>query len=424
MKKAAFFTLGCKVNQYETQAMTEQFIKNGYEICDFSEYADVYVVNSCTVTATGDKKSRQALRRGKKTNPDAVCVLAGCYAQHLTADEAKDLGADVVIGTGNKGQVVELVQKAMSEKTQQIKVDSLGGHRVFEETPISQFDNKTRAVVKIQDGCDRFCSYCIIPYVRGPIRSRPVDSLKREVKRLADAGFKEIVLSGIQVAAYGTDIGGITLADAIEESAKENNIERIRLSSMEVVAITDEFMKRVYNTGKLCQSFHLSLQSGCDSVLKRMNRRYDTKKYLESLELIRKYYPDAAITTDVIVGFPGETDDEFDKSLKFAEKAGFSKMHVFPYSKREGTKAALMDGQLEKHIKEERVKKMMTLDEILHERFLKSIENNTYNVLFEREVKKGIYEGYTENYIEVYKHSDTDISGKILQLSDIGKYFL
>ena len=416
MRKAAFYTLGCKVNQYETQAMMDLFSKNGFELCDFHQTADVYVINSCTVTGTGDKKSRQAVHRAKRQNPDSVVVLAGCYAQSLSEGEAKKLGADILLGTGKKNNVLEIVQKVLQEKKPIMLVDELSEHRIFEETPISSYQDKTRALLKIQDGCDRYCSYCIIPYVRGPVRSRQMEEIVKECTRLSQAGFQEVVLTGIQVAAYGSDLGKGSLIEVIEQVSAVKGIKRIRLSSLECVAITEDFLKRAKATGKLCPSFHLSLQSGSDSVLERMNRRYRTERYEKVVSLIRQFYPDAGITTDVIVGFPGETEEEFQQSLQFVEKIRFSQVHVFPYSPRKGTKAAQMDQQLEKWIKEERAKKMSRLGERLHQEFIRSLWGKRYPVLFEQKNKEGAWEGFTPNYVNVFVKEE-DLGGKILEVT-------
>ncbi len=418
MKKVSFFTLGCRVNQYETEAMTEAFIKSGYEVADFNDVCDVYVVNSCTVTAMGDKKSRQAIRRAKRLAPESVTVIAGCYAQAMKKEGKTLKEADIILGTDMKGKAVEAVENYLKEKQQIVLVEDLNNHRTFCETPLTTYQAKTRAMLKIEDGCDRFCSYCIIPYVRGPVRSRNPKEIEKELKILGQNNFKEIVITGIQVAAYGKDLKeDISLIDIIEMAAAEKSIERIRLGSLEPVVITEEFMTRAKKTGKLCPSFHLSLQSGCDSVLKRMNRRYTTEEYKNAIDLIRKFYPDAGITTDIIVGFPGETEDEFKSSLEFAEKIAFSHIHVFPYSIREGTKAALMEGQLDKAVKEERVKKMSAVAQKTKETFINSIVGKTYPVLFEQEVEKGIFEGYTPNYMAIRMKSDADISHEIIDVT-------
>lgn len=418
MKKVSFFTLGCRVNQYETEAMAEAFIKSGYEIADFNDICDVYVVNSCTVTAMGDKKSRQAVRRAKRLNPNSITVIAGCYAQAMKKEGKTLAEADIILGTDMKGRALEAVENYLKEKQQIVLVDDLKNHRIFCETPLTTYQDKTRAMLKIEDGCDRFCSYCIIPYVRGPVRSRQPEEIKKEIEILGKNNFKEIVITGIQVAAYGKDLKeDIDLIDVIEMAANEPSIERIRLGSLEPIVITEDFLARAKNTGKLCPSFHLSLQSGCDSVLKRMNRRYSAEEYKNAIDLIRKFYPDAGITTDIIVGFPGETEEEFEASLNFAEKIAFSHIHVFPYSIREGTKAATMEGQLDKQTKEERVKKMSAVAQKTRETFINSVIGKTYPVLFEQEVEKGVFEGYTPNYIAVRIKSDTDISHQIVDVT-------
>jgi threonylcarbamoyladenosine tRNA methylthiotransferase MtaB len=414
LKKVSFFTLGCRVNTYETQAMCDIFKKNGYEIADFNEICDVYVVNSCTVTAMGDKKSRQELRKAKRKNKDAICALVGCYAQNLIQKGEAFEEADIILGNGFKDKIIDAVEKALQERKQQILVEDALKQRTYSGEKIESFDDKTRAMIKIQDGCDRFCSYCIIPYVRGPVKSRKLSDIKEEVERISACGFKEIVLTGIQVAAFGQDTKEGSLCDVVEMCAEIDGIERIRLGSVEPVIITDEFLTRVKNTGKFCPSFHISLQSGCDETLKRMNRRYTSEKYFEAVLKIREYFPFAGITTDVIVGFPGETEEEFDKSLAFAEKVGFTHIHVFPYSIREGTKAATMEGQIEKSIKDIRVKLMNDVGEKSHKEFLEKLKGETFKVLVEREKEKGVYVGYTENYIEVEIKSEKNITEEIV----------
>lgn len=415
MKKAGFFTLGCRVNSYETQAMSDIFKKNGFEIADFNEICDVYIVNSCTVTAMGDKKSRQELRKAKRKNPSAICALVGCYAQSLIKKGESIPEADIILGNGFKNKILDAVEKALSEKKQQTIVEDALKQREYCEDKIDNFDDKTRAMIKIQDGCDRFCSYCIIPYVRGPVKSRKLENIKAEVEKIAKCGFKEIVLTGIQVAAFGQDTKEGTLLDVVKLCAETDGIERIRLGSVEPVIITDEFLEGIKDTNKFCPSFHLSLQSGCDETLKRMNRRYNTEQYFNAISKIREYFPYAGITTDVIVGFPGETEEEFEKSLEFAEKVGFTHIHVFPYSIREGTKAAEMDGQIEKSIKDRRVKLMNEVSEKSHKEFMEKIKGKTFKVLVETEKERGIYTGYTENYIETEIISDKNIIGEIIE---------
>jgi len=413
MKKAAFLTLGCRVNQYETQAMKEIFINNGYEICQYNEKADVYVVNSCTVTATGDKKSRQALSRAKKQNPDAITILAGCYAQKISREDAEKLKADIILGNNEKEKIIEAVNEKVKEK-QIFRVNDLK-NALYSHMSIETYEEKTRGMIKIEDGCDRFCSYCIIPYVRGPVRCRPFDEIICEAERLASNGFKEVVLTGIQTAAYKWQ--ELTLKDVITSVAKVNGIERIRLGSLEPVIITDEFLTAVKETNKFCPTFHLSLQSGSDSVLRRMNRRYNTSLYKEKIDKIRDYFPHAAITTDVIAGFPGETQEEHKETKKFAELIGFAHKHVFPYSSREGTKAATMDGQLEKNVKEKRTAELNALSEKMSRDFIEKNMDKTYPVLFEQLTKDGKYEGLTPNYITVKVKSDEDLRGKIKDIT-------
>ena len=413
MKKAAFYTLGCRVNQYETQAMKEIFERNGFSICSFDDKADVYVVNSCTVTATGDKKSRQMLSRAKKQNPDAITVLAGCYAQKLSKEEISVIKADVILGNNAKEKIVDAIQKIADER--KIYWVSDLKNAIYSDMKLESYEEKTRALIKIEDGCDRFCSYCIIPYVRGPVRSRPFEEIICEAQRLAENGFKEIVITGIQTAAY--KYKDLTLGDVVSEVAKVRGIERIRLGSLEPVIITDEFLTVLKQTNKICPTFHLSLQSGSDSVLKRMNRRYDSATYKDKINKIKEYFPDAAITTDVIAGFPGETEAEHKQTVEFAESIGFAHMHVFPYSPREGTKAASMDGQLEKKTKEERTRELNALSEKMHDEFVEKNKGKAYPVLFEQLTDDGRYEGLTPNYITVKVKSDTDLRGLIKEIT-------
>ena len=416
MKKVAFYTLGCRVNQYETQVMMNSFKKEGYTISEFDDVCDVYVVNSCTVTAMSDKKSRQALRKAKRTNPSSVCVIVGCYPQNLK-DNNLISEADIVLGNDRKDKLIEIVKKHLETRDKVIEVFPSKTFRKYaDENVLPLFDNKTRAMIKIQDGCDRFCSYCIIPYVRGPVRSRSIESIIEEAKELSEKGFLEVVLTGIQTAAYGQDLKEGSLIEVIEKVAGIDGIKRIRLGSLEPLIITDEFVERAERTKKICPSFHLSLQSGCDSVLKRMNRRYNTEMYRKSIETIRKVFPDAAITTDVIAGFPGETEEEFKESLEFIETIGFTHIHAFPYSVREGTKAAEMQDQVEKSQKEERVKMLNEVGEKSHKSFLNSLYGNMYPVLFEKEIGDNVYHGLTPNYIDIFLKSDENIADKIIDV--------
>ncbi len=416
MKKAAFYTLGCRVNQYETQVMMNAFKNEGYEISSFDEICDVYIVNSCTVTAMSDKKSRQALRKAKRLNPNSVCAIVGCYPQNSGCEN--DLPeADVILGNGYKNKIIDAVKKAIEEKEKIVEIENaitLRTYSDYECEPL--FDNKTRAMIKIQDGCDRYCSYCIIPYVRGPVRSRNVESIISETEKLTNKGFVEIVLTGIQTAAYGQDLKEGSLIEIIEKVSQVKGVERIRLGSLEPLIITDDFCSRAKATGKMCHSFHLSLQSGNDNVLSRMNRRYNREKYKQSIEIIRKYFPDAGITTDVIAGFPGETEEEFTDSLEFIKDIGFSHIHAFPYSPRQGTKAAIMEGQVEKSVKENRVKALNEAGMVSHKNFVRGLYGKKYPVLFEKLISDKIYTGLTPNYINVYLKSETDITDKIVDV--------
>ena len=324
MNKVAFYTLGCKVNQYETEAMQELFEKRGYQIVECDEFADIYVINTCTVTNLGDRKSRQFIRRAKKINRDSIVAVVGCYSQVASDEVEKMEEVDIILGTTHRDKIVDLCEKVFLDGKKINMVKDVSAYKKFDNLNIVDVKSKTRAYIKIQDGCNQFCSYCIIPYARGPIRSRNLQSIIDEARRLSYAGFKEIILTGIHVASYGKDLNSISLVDVIEEVAKVDGIERIRLSSIEPTLIDDQFMQRVTRTNKLCDHFHLSLQSGSDEVLKRMNRKYTTLQYKEIVELIRQYMPDAGITTDVIVGFPGETDMEFQQTYDFVKEIGFS----------------------------------------------------------------------------------------------------
>ncbi len=413
MRTVAFHTLGCKVNQYETEAMTELFASAGFGVVPFEEVADVYVINTCTVTATSDRKSRQMIHRARTLNPDAVIAVAGCYSQ-VSPDEVRSAGADIVIGNTDKSRIVSLV----SDMDKGSVKDILKEHS-FEDMAISSFGDKTRAFVKIEDGCNSFCSYCIIPYARGPVRSRPIESIITEVSRLAEAGFTEVVLTGIHITSYGMDIKdkSITLADVIEAVHNICGIRRIRLGSLEPRVMTEDFIKRIATLPKLCNHFHLSVQSGCDDTLKRMNRKYDTAMFKEAVSTIRRYVPDSAITTDIMVGFPGETEEEFETSLKFMEDICFAESHVFAYSNRPGTRADKAEGQVKKSDKTYRASLMADKAGECREKFLSSFVGRTLTVLFEKNVEDDLYEGHTANYITVRTPSDTDITNKYIDIT-------
>lgn len=400
MSTVAFYTLGCKVNQYDSQAMLEQFLKAGYEARDFHEQADVYVINSCVVTGTGEKKSLQAVRRAMKRNPQADVILAGCLAQK-DAEGLLERGLRLVIGNQRRSEVVTLLKEAVANETQIAAVDSV--LRIpFEKMEIANFDGHTRAVMKIQEGCDRYCAFCIIPYVRGGIRSRDVEDVREEALRLSLAGYSEVVLTGIHLSSYGRDLDGAgSLLDAIRAAAEAPGISRIRLGSLEPVIATEEFVAELAAVKKLCPQFHLSLQSGSDRVLKSMRRRYTAAEYLAAARRLQSAFPGCALTTDVITGFPGETEEEFRETLDFCREAGFARIHVFPYSRREGTPAAGMDGQLPKAVKEARARRLIALGDELAENYRQSLLHTVQDVLFEEEDEHGA-SGYTPQYVEVY----------------------
>lgn len=412
MKKVAFFTLGCRVNHYETEAIAESFLKSGYEIVNFDEFADVYVINTCTVTSIGDKKSRQEIRRAKKINPLAIVVAAGCYSQVAPDEVSKIDEVDIIIGTNGKGKIPELVNKFKDSGKKINNVESIMNVRKFEEMEIDEYQNKTRAFLKIQDGCDRFCSYCLIPFARGPVRSKNPETVIDEVNKLSRNGYKEIILSGIHVASYGRDIGNTNLVDIIDKIESIDGVERIRIGSVDPAFFTDETIIKLSHVKKLCNHFHLSLQSGCNKTLAAMNRHYTAEEYKNAVEKLRKYIDDVSITTDVIVGFPGETDEDFLETINFIKDIKFSKIHVFKYSEREGTRAASFKNQVSPIVKEERSKILLKLDKKLEEEFIDKFKGRIMNVLFE-EGNNGEYFGYTRNYIRVEAKSIDNIKGNI-----------
>lgn len=412
MKKAAFYTLGCKVNQYETEAMEELFESSGYEIVDFSFPADVYVINTCTVTHMGDRKSRQMIRRAAKLNPDAVIAVTGCYAQ-TAPDEIRNIeGVNLVLGTKEREKIVQLTEALTPHETVCL-VSDMDRNQGFEKLSVKRYSNRTRAYIKVQEGCNQYCSYCIIPYARGPIRSRDMEDVLSEIKTLADNGYCEVILTGIHVASYGLDKGKAALSELLSETNKIDKIRRIRLSSIEPMTLNQEFIDEIKNCAKLCRHFHISLQSGCDDTLKRMNRRYTTKQYKAIVDGLRSNYPDAAITTDIMVGFPGETDEEFKQTARFVEEIGFADAHIFEYSPRKGTPAAKRSDQIDAKVKKQREKVIEEITNRSREAFLDRFVGKIMPVLFEREVENGIYEGKTSNYITLRVHSETDIHGQI-----------
>ena len=417
MKKVKFSTLGCKVNQYETEAMAELFVKKGYEITD--DYnCDVFVLNTCTVTNLSDRKSRQQISKIRSENSNAVIAVVGCYSQ-VSPDEIENIqGVNVILGTKYRKEIVELCELAKSSNKIINKVENIGKNKEFEELTINTEHSMTRAYIKIQEGCSQFCSYCIIPYARGPIRSRNIRDIVLEAKRLADNGFKEIVLTGIHVASYGKDFDNkdIGLIDVIEDIANIDKIKRIRLSSLEPRIVDKKFLDRLSQAEQFCDHFHLSLQSGSDSILKSMNRKYDTHLYERTINLIREYYPNAAITTDIIVGFPGETDEDFEQTLNFVDKIKFSKIHVFKYSNRKGTVASKMKNQIPGLVKKERSQRLIEKSKYYTDKFLDNMLNQPIKVLFESKNDNGFIKGYTTNYIRVKRQYNPNLSNKIIDV--------
>lgn len=417
--KVAFYTLGCRVNVYESEAMAEKFIREGYEVVDSTEVSDVYVINTCTVTNMGDKKSRQVIHRARRLNPDAIIAVVGCYAQIAPQEVSKIEGVDVVLGTRNKGDVVYYVNKARDEGKLQFHVDSVLRNKKFEDLNIEEYQDKTRAFLKIQDGCNRFCTYCIIPYSRGSVCSKEPTKVLEEIKSLEEHGFKEIILSGIHIASYGLDLdNNITLVDLLEEIEKLDGIERVRIGSIEPAFFTEEVVDKIKNMKKLCPQFHLSLQSGCTSTLKRMNRRYTAEEYERIVKILRENIKDVSITTDVIVGFPGETEEEFNTTYEFLERIKLTKTHVFKYSGRKGTKAYDMPNQIDGNIKDERSKKLIALNNKNEREFISKYIDKEVTVLIEKEVKdrEEYYEGYTRNYIRVIvKNCPNTVKGDIIR---------
>lgn len=400
-RTVAFHTLGCKVNQYDTQAMRERFEQAGYRTVEFDEAASVYVVNTCTVTGTGDKKSMQVIRRCHRMNPEAAIVVSGCLAQRA-ADELALPGVRLVLGTQRRGEVVQLLEQALESDCALIAVETLR-QAPFERLTVHAHEGHTRATMKIQEGCDRWCTYCIIPSVRGPIRSRPLEEIREEAESLAAAGFKEVVLTGIHLTSYGRDKHGeMTLLDAIREVHAVDGIERIRLGSLEPVIVTQDFVQGIRALNKVCHQFHLALQSGSDTVLARMRRRYTSGEFLQACAMLREAFEDCALTTDVMTGFPGETQEEFAQTMETCRRAGFARMHVFPYSEREGTKAAQMPGSVPRHIREERARELIAVGRELEAQALSARVGRTEDVLIEEMDEQGRGVGYTGGYMRVH----------------------
>ena len=399
--KFAFYTLGCKTNQYETQAMEQLLRERGHEIGTFDEPCDAYIVNTCSVTAVADKKNRAVIRRCRRDNPQAVIGVCGCYTQH-DADAVKALGVDVIGGSANRQAFIGMVLSALEDRTYLEDLDNALRRREFEVLPAGGLEARTRAMVKVQDGCVNFCSYCIIPYTRGPVRSAPLELAVEQTRQLAAQGYKEIVVTGIEIASWGVDLPGkppvTDLIAALCEAVPEM---RVRLGSLEPRIVTADFCQRLKDYKNLCPQFHLSMQSGCDTVLKRMKRKYDTARYYESVRLLQSYFPGCAITTDMIVAFPGETEEEYQQSLEFIRKCGFADMHIFPYSRRPGTPADKMPGQHNNDTKESRSRGAIAVAEEMSKAYRENMVGTTHAVLFE-EVAGDYYTGHAPNYVKVY----------------------
>lgn len=426
MKKAALHNLGCKVNAYETDAMQKLLEEGGYEIVPFTEVADVYIINTCSVTNVADRKSRQMIHKAKKKNPDGIVIATGCYVQTSLEDAQKDLAIDIIIGNNKKSELISIIDAYEHSKESHIKYIDINATNEYEGLSISGTAEHTRAYIKVQDGCNQFCSYCIIPYARGRVRSRRLEEVLEEVRKLVKNGYKEVVLTGIHLSSYGIDLEEENLLKLIIKVNAIEGIERIRLGSLEPRIITEEFAEGISRLEKICPHFHLSLQSGCDETLQRMNRHYTTEEYLKGCNLLRTYFDNPSITTDVIVGFPGETEDEFNRTKEFLEKVQFSDMHIFKYSKRKGTKAAEMKNQIADDIKTRRSNELIQLEKKLNKKFLESYLGKETEILIEEEINiNGItYQtGHTKEYIkaaiedfEKKLNSNQIIKGKIKKI--------
>ncbi len=419
MKKVAFYTLGCKVNQYETNAMIEKFIKEKYEIVNFEDLSDIYIINTCTVTNMSDKKSRQIIRRVKQINPKSILVVTGCYAQVASDELEKIQEIDLIVGNTEKNKIVQIIENYLDNlnnncTANRISMTDINDQKEFVDFGTTTYTEKTRAVIKVQDGCNNFCTYCIIPYAKGRVRSRNLQNIIEEIKSIVKKGIQEVVITGIHIASYGVDFAdtNIGLIDLLEEINKIEGLKRIRLGSLEPNIITEEFVERLKELDKICHHFHLSLQSGCNSILKRMNRKYTTEDFEKVVERLRKAYPDVALTTDIIVGFPGETDEDFDITYNFLKKIKFYKMHIFKYSQRKGTRAAIMPNQIDGKIKEERSHKLIMLSDNNEKNFLDKYINKDVEVLFEQKENEYI-KGHTSNYM-VVKVKGNKLENKII----------
>lgn len=417
MDKVAFYTLGCKVNQYETSAMASLFKGAGYQIVGFNEFADVYIINTCTVTNEGARKSRQIIRRAISLNPNGIIAVVGCYSQ-VAPDEVMAIpGVSLAVGTQERVNIVQLVERVKGDREPLNVVGDIMKVRNFEEIAQKPMGERTRAFVKIQEGCDYFCSYCIIPYARGPIRSRDLEEIKGEVSQLISEGFREVVLTGIHLGAYGKDLKKVNLLDVIRElNSLPGDLKRIRISSIEPTEINGEFVKSVKEMDRVCRHFHIPMQSGSNSVLKRMNRRYTVEEYLKTIKMVRDEIPDVIITTDLIIGFPGETEEEFKEILDNAKNADFYRIHVFQYSKRSGTPAAKMENQVSREIKEKRSKELLKLAQKMELDYHRRYVGKLVEVLIEEYNEDGTVEGFTDNYIRVKTKGRQEIKGEIVEV--------
>ena len=414
MKNISFYTLGCKVNQYETNAMMQKFQEAGYQIVDINDnISDICVINTCTVTNMSDRKSRHMLRKIKEKNDNAIIIATGCYAQVAKKQLEEMPEVDIVIGNDEKNDIVYFLEEYMKKQQKIVEVQDISKQKEFIDMGQITYTEKTRAVIKVQDGCNQFCSYCLIPYARGRVRSRKPESILKEIKQIAQKGIQEIVITGIHIASYGRDFdNGYYLIDLLEEINKIDGIARIRLGSLEPTIITEDFMKRLIKLDKICHHFHLSLQSGCDETLKRMNRKYTTSQFKEIVSRLRKYYNDVILTTDIIVGFPGETKEEFKQTYQFLKEIKFYKMHVFPYSPREGTRAAIMENQVDNKIKEHRSKELIEMSNQNQKKYNEQYVGKEVEVLFE-ENEDGYYKGHTQNYILVKYKTNDNLENKL-----------
>ena len=426
MRKIAFYTLGCKVNQSDTASMEGIFRRAGYEVVDFGSPADVYLINTCVVTNTGQRKSRQIINRAVRHNPLSLIVVTGCYPQTAPEEVRAIAGVDVIIGNQERARIVELVEQALENKQTEIldNVQKMTVDTKFEELGVGTETDKTRAFLKIQEGCNQYCTYCIIPYARGPLRSRSLESIRSEVAKLVEAGYKDVVLIGIHLGCYGKELAKegkhITLYDAVQAVLSVEGMCRVRLGSLESVEVEPRLLELMANEPRLCKHLHLPLQSGCDKILQAMHRPYDTARFTQLLQQIRAQVPDVAITTDIIVGFPGETEEDFATTLAFAEKCGFAKMHIFPYSKRKGTPAEKMPNQVDEAVKGERAARLAAVDEKLHQAMLKQMVGKTEEVLFEQPVDAVHMEGLCGPYLRVVVPGTSELANTIAQVKITG----